>query len=201
MTDLTNLEEFTKYEIMITVSTRIGSSSPSIVTVVTDPDSAGPPSFIDAMTINSTAIEVMWGFPSDPQGIIQGYIITYRVDDVSNEMTQNVTLDTPNDMSNQTYVIDMLRPFTDYHFRVSAYAFSDGDDPFQLHLGEDTGEIGPIRSGEAGIVEIFWVGIYTCTLTIIHISLTSFFSFLPMQLLHSHLASSWRVYQTSLTNS
>ena len=148
---LTDLDEFTKYEVMVSVSTRIGESVPVFVTVVTDPDSASPPSFIDAMTIDSSSIQIMWGFPTEPRGIIQGYIITYKVVASEIEMEENVTLETQNDSSNQTIVIDMLTPFTCYNFRVSAYAFSDTDDPFQVHLGMDTEETEPVCTDESSM--------------------------------------------------
>ena len=115
--NLTNLTEFTSYIIEVSAFTRIGEGDVSTRIVVTDPDMASPPTNLVAMAINSTAIELTWGYPMFPRGQISGYIITTR------SSAYNLTLEMVDDMSNQSFVVDMLEPFTEYVFSVAAYAF------------------------------------------------------------------------------
>ena len=116
------LEEFTTYNLHVSAFTRIGEgNSTGPMSVVTDPDTSSPPTPVSATVINSTAIRVSWGYPTDPRGSIFGYLI-------NNSLTVtpiNLTLDNRNDMNNQSYVFTELMPFTNYTFRVAAYSFSD----------------------------------------------------------------------------
>ena len=149
---LANLIEFVRYSLQVTASTRQGEGpSSSVVTVQTDPDSASPPRFVNASAINATAIELTWGFPNTPRGIIRGYTIYQNATtpDGTNEEL-NITLAIANDTSDQSYIFDNLRPFTHYGFRVAAYSFSNLDDPFVLHLG-DFSNIVVERTDEAGM--------------------------------------------------
>ena len=115
--NLINLTEFTIYIIEVSAFTRIGEGNASTRVVVTDPDMASPPTNLVAMAINSTAVELTWGYPMFPRGEISGYIIT------NGSMEYNLTLEMVDDMSDQSFVVDMLLPFTEYTFSVAAYAF------------------------------------------------------------------------------
>lgn len=155
---LQNLIEFTSYRVEISASTSIGEGSRSApVSVTTDPDSASPPSFVDVMVINSTAILITWGYPIFPRGVIRGYIIQYGV--ANRDLTLdpdtiltvfNHTLVPVNDTANQSVVIELLEPFTYYVFQVAAYAFSDDDDPFQVHEGIFSPLTAAVQTEEAG---------------------------------------------------
>ena len=119
---LTNLTEFTSYRVEVSAFTRIGEGSASERVVVTDPDMASPPTNLVAMVINSTAVELSWGFPLFPRGNISGYII------YNNGMFEfNLTLEMANNTSNQTFIVIMLQPFTWYTFEVAAYTFHDDE--------------------------------------------------------------------------
>ena len=115
---LVNLTEFTSYRIEVTAFTRIGEGNVSVKTVETDPDMASPPTDLVAMAIGSTTVELTWGYPLFPRGEISGYII-----DVDGFQVENLTLDTLDDRSDQSFVVGSLRPFTEYRFGVAAYAF------------------------------------------------------------------------------
>ena len=120
--EFTNLLAFTLYEIRVSAATRIGDGSSAEGFVTTDPDAASTPSFIDGEVLNSTVIQLSWGYPGTPRGNITGYII------FTNAVTAgqlNITLSVMNDMQNQIYVFGGLLPFTDYHFSVGAFAVTE----------------------------------------------------------------------------
>ena len=147
---LENLIEFTSYRVVVSATTIAGEGERSgSVSVTTDPDSASPPRFVNVTVINSTAIEVRFSYPSIPRGEIYGYLIEYGVSETnssSNLIILNRTLDTLDDMSDQTVTIDSLLPFTNYVFRVAAYSFSDT--PFQIHIGMFSQDSDSVRTNE-----------------------------------------------------
>ena len=138
--ELINLTEFTSYTIEVSAFTRIGQGDVSSRVVVTNPDAASPPTGLVATMITSTTVELMWGYPMFPRGLISGYLI--YVDD--SDPLFNLTLTMENDMSNQSFTVEMLQPFTEYTFSVAAYAFHDG----AVIIGAITERI--IRTLEAG---------------------------------------------------
>ena len=130
---LSNLVEFSRYRIQLTAATRIGESERTIpMFVETDPASASPPSFISGTAINSTAVELTWGYPETPRGNISGYTILHNATQDGNITTFNFTLSVINDQNDQSLLFGELRPFTCYQFQVGAYSFSDD---FQVHFG------------------------------------------------------------------
>ena len=146
---LTDLMEFSHYRVQITATTVAGESERTrAVFVETDPDSASPPQFVFVATINSTAVELSWGYPTNPRGNISGYIIRHNATtNGSFEMT-NITLSELNDQSDQFYLFGELSPFTSYSFQVAAYSFSN--DFQQLHMGLYNDPAAVNRTGEAG---------------------------------------------------
>ena len=130
------LTEFTRYRIQVSATTGAGEGSRTQEEFIqTDPDSASEPTMVVASALNSTAIELTWGYPDDPRGLIQGYTILHNATVDSSEVEINITLSTVNDNSTQAYQFIDLSPFTYYLFRVAAYSFSDAGDPFVIHLG------------------------------------------------------------------
>ena len=121
--ELSNLIEFTSYMIEVSAFTRIGEGNASTRIIVTDPDVASPPTNLVVTVINSTAVELTWGYPLFPRGLISGYIIS-----VSGGLDSefNVTLEMLDDTSSQSFTVYMLQPFTEYTFSVAAYAFHQG---------------------------------------------------------------------------
>lgn len=145
---LSNLTEFSRYRIQLTAATRIGESvRTTAMFVETDPDSASPPSFVSGSTINSTAVELTWGYPDMPRGNISGYTIFHNATRDGNFTTFNFTLSVINDQNNQRFLFGGLRPFTCYKFQVAAYSFSDD---FQLHFGAYNDEAAVVCTAEAG---------------------------------------------------
>ena len=126
----TNLTPFTSFIVSIFAVTRIGPGVEQRREVVTDPDSASPPSSFTAMVLNSTAVALSWGYPEIPRGVIEGYIVT-----VTGSEPFNLTLVSPGDNRTQSFTLGNLLPFTTYDFAVLAYSF--GSDPFFVHRGEE----------------------------------------------------------------
>ena len=130
-----DLFAFTLYGIQVSAETRIGEGPRTEVEFVTDPDSASPPSFVSVEPLNSTAIQLSWGYPDTPRGNITGYTIFHNTstNDVTTTMSQfNLTLSPINDRSNQTHVIAGLTPFTYYQFRVGAFAETEEETHYGL---------------------------------------------------------------------
>ena len=148
---LSDLTPFTRYRVSVSAATRIGEGESVVGFVITDPSASSPPTDLSAVSINSTAIMLTWGYPSDPRGSVEGYIITYGTSSIlENEV--NLTLTIPDDRQTQTIVIDELAPFTLYFLGVQAYSF--GSDPFVVHLGAQA-IFGPVRTGESGNYRAF----------------------------------------------
>lgn len=126
--ELVNLTEFTTYRIEVSASTHIGEGDSREVVVITDPAMASPPTSLIAEALNSTSILLSWGYPLFPRGEIRGYIIRYDGGMGMEDLEINETLDSLDNRSNQSIVIDMLQPFVNYTFRVAAYAIHEGGD-------------------------------------------------------------------------
>ena len=146
---LTNLTEFSRYRIQLTAATVIGPSERTTpMFVETDPDSASPPQFVFVTTLNSTAVQLSWGYPTTPRGNISGYIIRHNATTNGSFEMINITLSVLNDQSDQFYLFEGLRPDTSYSFQVAAYSFSN--DFEQLHMGLYNDPPAVNRTNEAG---------------------------------------------------
>ena len=151
-TTLTNLTEFSRYRIQLTAATVIGHSERTMsVFFETDPDSASPPRFVFAATLNSTAVQLSWGYPTNPRGNISGYIIEHNATTIGTFDMTNITLSVLNNQSDQFYLFGGLRPFTSYSFQVAAYSFSN--DFEQLHMGLYNEPPAVTRTNEAGKID------------------------------------------------
>jgi len=102
------------------------------------------------VVLNSTAVELSWEYPDSPNGEIRGYSILYAEFPDIEELSINITLDTINDASGQTIVMDKLKPFTQYSFRVRSFSFGDQNErPNFTHIGIATDEV-IVRTAEDG---------------------------------------------------
>ena len=78
-----------------------------------------PPLNVNARTINSTAVWVIWNPPDITNGIIRYYTVVYRLNDSSETMELNST--------DVTVVVTGLNPFNDYVFYVLAFTVASSD--------------------------------------------------------------------------
>lgn len=149
---LTSLTEFSRYRIQLTAATVIGPSERTTpMFVETDPDSASPPRFVFVSTLNSTSVQLSWGYPTNPRGNISGYIIQHNATTNGSFEMINFTLSVLNNRSDQFYLFGGLRPFTSYSFQVAAYSFSN--DFEQLHMGLYNEPAAVNRTNEAGKID------------------------------------------------
>ena len=141
-----NLIPFTTYEVTVSAFTRIGESDVEVRSVNTDPAASSIPTNVSLGVVNSTAVMLTWGYPQMPRGVIQGYIITYRLSGNLAGM-QNITLEVDDDNQTRNATIDGLLPHTSYSFMIRAYSF--GVDPFVIHDGMIF-NAGSITTAQAG---------------------------------------------------
>ncbi|XP_042623958.1 protein sidekick-2-like isoform X4 [Cyprinus carpio] len=115
---LTGLGKYVLYEIQVVAFTRIGDgrpSSPSILERTLD-DVPGPPVVILFPEVRTTSVRLIWQPPSQPNGIILAYQITYRLNSTN---SNTATFDVLNSSARQ-YTVTGLRPESVYVFRIRA---------------------------------------------------------------------------------
>ncbi|KAM8836507.1 protein sidekick-2 isoform 4-T4 [Spinachia spinachia] len=115
---LTHLGKYVLYEIQVQAFTRIGDgrpSSPAILERTLD-DVPGPPVGILFPEVRTTSVRLIWQSPSQPNGIILAYQITYHLNSsTSNTPTVDVLIP-----SARQYTVSGLRPESVYVFRIKA---------------------------------------------------------------------------------
>ncbi|KAK3090478.1 hypothetical protein FSP39_012184 [Pinctada imbricata] len=80
------LRKFVKYEIQVLAYTRIGDgvlSTPS-VQAETFEDVPGPPMYLWFPNVTYTSVRIRWSPPEEPNGVITGYMVSYRIKDTNN---------------------------------------------------------------------------------------------------------------------
>uniref|UniRef100_A0A4W6E2V9 Sidekick cell adhesion molecule 2 n=1 Tax=Lates calcarifer TaxID=8187 RepID=A0A4W6E2V9_LATCA len=115
---LTGLGKYVLYEIQVLAFTRIGDgrpSSPHILERTLD-DVPGPPVGILFPEVRTTSVRLIWQSPSQPNGIILAYQITYHLNS-TNSNTATVDVLSP---SARQYTVTNLKPESIYVFRITA---------------------------------------------------------------------------------
>uniref|UniRef100_A0A672MPZ9 Sidekick cell adhesion molecule 1 n=1 Tax=Sinocyclocheilus grahami TaxID=75366 RepID=A0A672MPZ9_SINGR len=115
---LRNLRKYVQYEIQVLAFTRIGDgqlSSPSVLERTKD-DVPGPPMRLVFPEVRLTEVRVVWQPPVDPNGIIMGYQVAYRLD--SGDPNQFITVEVGPDT--RQFTTSNLTPESAYIFRISA---------------------------------------------------------------------------------
>ena len=108
---------------------------------------SSPPQNFTVTILNSTSVELSWRYPDSPNGEIQGYSIFYAEFPNAMEILIDITLNTIDDSSDQSFVVTELLPFTWYSFRVRAFSFDD--EANFTHIGIASDEI-IVRTDEDG---------------------------------------------------
>ncbi|XP_059414542.1 protein sidekick-1-like isoform X5 [Carassius carassius] len=115
---LRNLRKYVQYEIQVLAFTRIGDgqlSSPPVLERTKD-DVPGPPMRLVFPEVHLTEVRVVWQPPVDPNGIIMGYQVAYRLD--SGDPNQFITVEVGPDICQ--FTASSLTPESAYIFRISA---------------------------------------------------------------------------------
>ncbi|XP_047663711.1 protein sidekick-1 isoform X3 [Tachysurus fulvidraco] len=115
---LRNLRKYVLYEIQVLAFTRIGDgqiSSPAILERTKD-DVPGPPMRLVFPEVRLSEVRVVWQPPVDPNGIILGYQVAYRLD--SGDPNKFTTVEVGTDTTQ--FTASGLLPESAYIFRISA---------------------------------------------------------------------------------
>ncbi|KAG7222259.1 hypothetical protein INR49_027263 [Caranx melampygus] len=115
---LTGLGKYVLYEIQVLAFTRIGDGRPSSPPILerTLDDVPGPPVGILFPEVRNTSVRLIWQSPSQPNGIILAYQITYHLNSTnSNGATVDVL-----SPSARYYTVTGLKPESIYVFRITA---------------------------------------------------------------------------------
>jgi netrin-G3 ligand len=112
---LDNLLPFTNYTCQLTSSTSVGEgpNTTSIVVLTSEAAPATPPTMLNISAHNSTALNLSWSKPIQPNGIITHYSINCSNETVSSRYITNST--------SETELISGLLPYTNYTCSVSGY--------------------------------------------------------------------------------
>ncbi|KAK7919239.1 hypothetical protein WMY93_010523 [Mugilogobius chulae] len=115
---LTGLGKYVLYEIQVQAFTRIGDGRPSSPPILerTLDDVPGPPVGILFPEVRTTSVRLIWQSPSQPNGIILAYQITYHL---NSSNSNGATVDVLNPSARQ-YTVTSLKPESVYVFRITA---------------------------------------------------------------------------------
>ncbi|XP_012989296.1 protein sidekick-2 isoform X4 [Esox lucius] len=115
---LTGLGKYVLYEIQVLAFTRIGDGMPSSPPILerTLDDVPGPPVGILFPEVRTTSVRLIWQSPSQPNGIILAYQITYRLNSTN---SNTATVDVLNPSARQ-YTVTGLKQESVYVFRITA---------------------------------------------------------------------------------
>ncbi|KAF0025691.1 hypothetical protein F2P81_022572 [Scophthalmus maximus] len=115
---LTGLGKYVLYEIQVLAFTRIGDGRPSSPPILerTLDDVPGPPVGILFPEVRTTSVRLIWQSPSQPNGIILAYQITYHHNS-TNSNAATVDVLSP---SARQYTVTSLKAEATYVFRITA---------------------------------------------------------------------------------
>ncbi|XP_028840926.1 protein sidekick-1 isoform X2 [Denticeps clupeoides] len=115
---LRNLRKYVQYEIQVLAFTRIGDGEPSSPPGLerTKDDVPGPPVRLVFPEVRLTEVRVIWQPPVEPNGIIKGYQVAYRLD--SGDPNQFTTVEVGPD--SRQFTASALSPESAYIFRICA---------------------------------------------------------------------------------
>ncbi|KAM7381296.1 hypothetical protein PAMA_012239 [Pampus argenteus] len=115
---LTGLGKYVLYEIQVLAFTRVGDGRPSSPPILdrTLDDVPGPPVGILFPEVRTTSVRLIWQSPSQPNGIILAYQITYHLNSTNSNAA---TVDVLNPSARQ-YTVTSLKPESVYVFRITA---------------------------------------------------------------------------------
>ncbi|XP_067259435.1 protein sidekick-1 [Chanodichthys erythropterus] len=115
---LRNLGKFILYEVQVLAFTRVGDGPPSLPPTVerTKDDVPGPPVRLVFPEVRLTSVRVVWQPPSEPNGIIMGYQISYRLD--INDPNKFTTVEVGSNA--RQFTVTGLIPESAYVFQITA---------------------------------------------------------------------------------
>ncbi|KFO07379.1 Protein sidekick-1, partial [Balearica regulorum gibbericeps] len=126
---LSGLRKYVLYEIQVLAFTRIGdgvASSPAVIERTKD-DAPGPPVRLVFPEVRLTSVRIVWQPPEEPNGIILGYQIAYRL--ASSSPNKFTTVEVGSTV--RQFTATDLTPESAYIFRTSAKTRQGWGEPLE----------------------------------------------------------------------
>ncbi|XP_055902453.1 tyrosine-protein phosphatase 99A isoform X2 [Eupeodes corollae] len=123
--EIHNLEAYTQYKVSVQVFNPEGLGPETTILVMTDEGVPSKPLNLTVLDVTSTTITLTWLVPKNQNGIINGYHVFHL-----HENQTGVGIARASDGPSVTFVMDKLKPFTEYRINVKAYTIA--------HEGEST---------------------------------------------------------------
>ncbi|XP_028413458.1 titin-like isoform X2 [Dendronephthya gigantea] len=116
------LEPYSVYIVSINAITRIGNGSAVYVASRTKQSLPGKPQRVQLISISENVLNLSWDSPSDPNGVITGYRIGWRmIKDDKNVTSINVLrTEIVIDGTKKSFQIDELEPYSEYNVSLNA---------------------------------------------------------------------------------
>ncbi|XP_031981547.1 protein sidekick-1 isoform X2 [Corvus moneduloides] len=126
---LSGLRKFILYELQVLAFTRIGDGVPSspAVTERTKDDAPGPPVRLVFPEVRLTSVRIVWQPPEEPNGIILGYQVAYRL--ASSSPNKFTTVEVGSTV--RQFTATDLSPESAYIFRTSAKTRQGWGEPLE----------------------------------------------------------------------
>ncbi|XP_066129570.1 protein sidekick-1 [Saccopteryx bilineata] len=126
---LAGLRKFVLYELQVLAFTRIGNGVPSAPLLLerTKDDAPGPPVRLVFPEVKLTSVRIVWQPPEEPNGIILGYQIAYRLASSSPNMFTTVEVGA----TVRQFTATELAPEAAYVFRLSAKTRQGWGEPLE----------------------------------------------------------------------
>ncbi|XP_045020252.1 protein sidekick-1 isoform X1 [Bubalus bubalis] len=126
---LAGLGKFVLYELQVLAFTRIGNGVPSLPPILerTKDDAPGPPVRLVFPEVRLTSVRIVWQPPEEPNGIILGYQIAYRLASSSPNTFTTVEVGA----TVRQFTATELAPESAYVFRLSAKTRQGWGEPLE----------------------------------------------------------------------
>ncbi|XP_040607207.1 protein sidekick-1 isoform X3 [Mesocricetus auratus] len=126
---LAGLRKFVVYELQVLAFTRIGNGVPSLPLILerTKDDTPGPPVRLVFPEVRLTAVRIVWQPPEEPNGVILGYQIAYRLASGSPHTFTTVEVGA----TVRQFTATELAPESAYIFRLSAKTRQGWGEPLE----------------------------------------------------------------------
>nr|XP_027812023.1 protein sidekick-1 isoform X1 [Marmota flaviventris] len=126
---LAGLRKFVLYELQVLAFTRIGNGVPSMPLILerTKDDAPGPPVRLVFPEVRLTAVRIVWQPPEEPNGVILGYQIAYRLASSSPHTFTTVEVGA----TVRQFTATELAPESAYIFRLSAKTRQGWGEPLE----------------------------------------------------------------------
>ncbi|XP_028413448.1 tyrosine-protein phosphatase Lar-like isoform X5 [Dendronephthya gigantea] len=160
--DIPNPMAYTEY--IVTVNAVNGAGNGLMVTkkARTNEHVPSAPTSVKIISVSSSQLNIKWQPPADPNGVITGYYITWRMikNDLDQSDTNNVFNSTSLSAKTRMYPIQKLAPYSEYNVSINAMtSFGNGS---KVYVTSRTNESLP---GEPGSVQLIPVSATVLNLT------------------------------------